>query len=424
MAEDPLSILCVEPRFPGRLGAVADWLVRRRGYRCYFYCQGADDQSLWPASTGNGLEVQSFNVGGIARDGRVDWTRSLERGLCYAYGLWEALINRRPWPLDLILGRTDGLGSTLFLNTIFPGIPIVNRFDYYLHPHSHDVAAEADSSTPQEYFLWRRSANTMDLLDFENGVIPWSPTEWQKSLFPSDYRSDIHALFDGVNISGFGDEPQRIPSSRYIGNRPIPDDVKVVTYVSRELERTRGFERFAHLAKEVLSQRDDVLFVAVGSPTVTRTFDIQWFESNFANHVLQSEGLHQSDRFWCLGQVPPVQVRQILLASDLHVYPSRPYITSRSLVEAMGAGCTILGWDSDPVREFLTDGKNAILVSPDEPEKATKAALKVLSSPEKFTKIAKAAAKDAREKFSQDACIPKLARFFDSVVAKAGGPHR
>jgi hypothetical protein len=31
MAEDPLHLLCVEPRFPGRLGAVADWLVRKRG---------------------------------------------------------------------------------------------------------------------------------------------------------------------------------------------------------------------------------------------------------------------------------------------------------------------------------------------------------------------------------------------------------
>jgi hypothetical protein len=33
MAQDPLTLLCVEPRFPGWLGAVADGLARR-GYRC------------------------------------------------------------------------------------------------------------------------------------------------------------------------------------------------------------------------------------------------------------------------------------------------------------------------------------------------------------------------------------------------------
>jgi hypothetical protein len=33
MVQDPLSLLCIEPHFSGRLGAVADWLVRKRGYR-------------------------------------------------------------------------------------------------------------------------------------------------------------------------------------------------------------------------------------------------------------------------------------------------------------------------------------------------------------------------------------------------------
>ena len=28
MAQDPLHVLWVEPNFPGRLGAVADWLVQ------------------------------------------------------------------------------------------------------------------------------------------------------------------------------------------------------------------------------------------------------------------------------------------------------------------------------------------------------------------------------------------------------------
>ncbi len=57
MAQDPLSLLCVEPHFPGRLGAIADWLVRRRGYRVHFYCHQADPPELWPESVGRGLEL-------------------------------------------------------------------------------------------------------------------------------------------------------------------------------------------------------------------------------------------------------------------------------------------------------------------------------------------------------------------------------
>jgi hypothetical protein len=92
MAQDPLSLLCVEPRFPGRLSAIADWLVRKRGYRCQSHCASANlDRNFWPASGGRGLEVIQFNVGGVVREHTVPWTRDLERGLCYAYGCYEVL---------------------------------------------------------------------------------------------------------------------------------------------------------------------------------------------------------------------------------------------------------------------------------------------------------------------------------------------
>src|SRR5207244_3515800 len=114
MAEAPLHLLCIEPTFPGRLGAVADWLVRRRGYRCRFYCRTAAPAAFWPEAAGKGLDVVTFPVGGVAVEPSVSWTRVLERGLCYAYGCWEVLEARRPRPIDLVLGRSAGLGSTLF----------------------------------------------------------------------------------------------------------------------------------------------------------------------------------------------------------------------------------------------------------------------------------------------------------------------
>ncbi|HEV3256787.1 MAG TPA: hypothetical protein VG013_07910 [Gemmataceae bacterium] len=114
MAQDPLSLLCIEPRFPGRLGAVADWLVRRRGYRCQFYCHHIAPREHWPEATGKGLDVVQFNVGGVAKEAAVSWTRTLERGLCYGYGCWEVIEARRLKGIDLILGHSAGLGSTLF----------------------------------------------------------------------------------------------------------------------------------------------------------------------------------------------------------------------------------------------------------------------------------------------------------------------
>src|SRR5579884_121006 len=89
MAGAPLSLVCIEPRFPGRLGPVADWLVRYRGYRCRFYCHRMDAPGTWPPSLGRGLELVRCAVGGVAREPAVSWTQCFERGLCYAYAFWE-----------------------------------------------------------------------------------------------------------------------------------------------------------------------------------------------------------------------------------------------------------------------------------------------------------------------------------------------
>src|ERR1700704_167102 len=113
MPQDPLNLLCIEPRFPGRLGGVADWLVRRRGYRCFFYCNHAATKEFWPSSVGKGMEVFAFNVGGVAREPAVAWQRSIERSFCYSFGCWEVLESRRPRPIDVVLGRSDGLGLSL-----------------------------------------------------------------------------------------------------------------------------------------------------------------------------------------------------------------------------------------------------------------------------------------------------------------------
>ena len=153
MAQEPLHVLWVEPHFPGRLGAVADWLVRHRGYRCWFYCHTADPREHWPASVGQGLEVQSFGVGGVAREQAVSWSRTLERSLCYSYGCWEVLETRRPRPIDLIVGRSTGLGSTLFAPVYAPAPPRVNLFDYYFHPRRNDLADEISGDAPPDYFI-------------------------------------------------------------------------------------------------------------------------------------------------------------------------------------------------------------------------------------------------------------------------------
>src|SRR5262249_58923370 len=136
---------------------VAGWLVRRRGYRASFYCHTLEPRAGWPPSVDQGLDVQVFGVGGIALEPAVSWSRALERSLCYAYGCWEVLEQKRPRSIDLIVGRSAGLGSSLFAPVYWPGAPLVNYLDYYCNAHRHDLAQETGPEGPLAYFPLRRS---------------------------------------------------------------------------------------------------------------------------------------------------------------------------------------------------------------------------------------------------------------------------
>jgi glycosyltransferase involved in cell wall biosynthesis len=415
MAEDPLHLLCIEPRFPGRLGPVADWLVRRRGYRCHFYCHTAEPRERWPESAGRGLEVVPFNIGGVARAAAVPWTRQLERGLCYAYGCWEVLEARRPRQVDLVLGRSAGLGSTLFAPVYRPGVPVVQLFDYFYHPHRHDLADEAGPGTPPAYFHWRRAANAMTLVELENGVTPWAPTAWQRDLFPPEYREDFLVLYDGVDTRRFARGPA---AGRSVAGRAIPDNARVVSFVASCLDRLRGFDRFLALANELVRALPDVVVVVAGSPQVDRGLDVEFYGQDYPAHLLQQTPTADRERFWFLGSVTRSVVAELLAASDLHVYPSRSYGVSRSLGEAMAAGCVVLAWDSEPVREFLAHGGAGLLASPADPASAVQIARAVLADPAGHRPLGEASARRVRACYAQDVVLPALARAFDRLAER------
>lgn len=414
MPQDPLQLLCIEPRFPGRLGGVADWLVRKRGFRCQFYCNSAEPPEHWPASVGKGLELVHFNVGGVAREQAVAWTRNLERGLCYAYGCYEILDARRPREVDLVLGRSTGLGSTLFVPAALPGVPIVNLFDYYLHPHANDLAEEMASASA-DYFHWRRAANAMDLLDLENGVKAWVPTQWQRALYPAEYHADFLVLHDGVDVEPIAKNDRQ---QRVVAGRPIPADMRVVTFVARYLDRLRGFERFVSLANRLMRRRADVLCIVVGAPLVRRGLDVEFYNRDYRAFVLEREPLHDPTRMWFLEAASPAVVVEVLAASDLHVYPSRPYPVARSLLDAMAHGCVVLAWDSEPVREFITHEQNGLLVAADDSQTQEALAFAVLDDPAAYRPQGDAAAAHIRERYARDVVLPQLAGFLNETAAR------
>jgi glycosyltransferase involved in cell wall biosynthesis len=423
MAQDPLHVLWVEPSFPGRLGAVADWLVRRRGYRSTFYCHTLDARESWPASVGDGLDVQVFGVGGVARESAVTWSRALERSLCYAYGCWEVLDQRRPRTIDVIVGRSAGLGSSLFAPVYWPAAPVVNFLDYYYHAHRNDLADEAGPETSPAYFHWRRSMAAIELLDLEQTTLGWTPTEWQRGLFPAEYRDAMLVLHDGVDTRRFARSAwhARRTGPRSIAGRAIPDATRIVSFVARSLDRLRGLDRFLTAADAVLRARPDAMIVVVGDPIVRRGLDVAFHNKDYSAHLVSRRPPADPSRLWFLGASTPSTVAEVLAASDLHVAPGRVYPVARSLLEAMSAGCVVVASDTEPHRQVIAPGETGLLVDARDADALSGRILSVLDDPAGYRPLGDAAAALVRERYSQDACLPLLAERLNALAAAKGG---
>jgi glycosyltransferase involved in cell wall biosynthesis len=325
--------------------------------------------------------------------------------------------SRRPRPLDVVLGRSDGLGSSLFAPVYAPRIPVVQLFDYYYHARRNDLADEMPAETPAAYYHWRRSANAIDLLDLENGVLPWAPTAWQRDLYPAEYRDDFLVLHDGVDARSFRPRTEKI---RTIAGRTIPEDAKVITFVARSVDRLRGFDRFLKLANLLSRARTDVLAVVVGDLKVIRALDVVYHGRNYREDALQADPPPDPSRIWFTGVVTQTNLAAILARSDLHVYSSRPYPASRSLLQAMASGCVVLASDDPPAQEILEPQVNGLLARPDDPDEWFRLASEVLRDPAGHAVLGLKARETVLAQFDQDVTLPRLAERLNQLAGLGG----
>jgi glycosyltransferase involved in cell wall biosynthesis len=398
-----MHILFVHQNFPAQFGHIAAYLVRRQGYRCSFVSQQ-------PAGNVGGIECIRYDLKGGATEQTHYCSRSFENAIWHSHALYDALAARPDIKPDLVVAHS-GFLSTVFLRELYD-CPVVNYFEYYYRTVGADMDYRPDFPYPAINRLRAHARNANILLDLENCDAGYSPTRWQRSLFPPTYRDKIRVIFDGIDTNVW--RPQHgLP--RHVGNWTVPDGMRVVTYVSRGMESIRGFDIFMKVAKLLCERRKDVVFFVVGEDRVCYGGDLEFTGARSFKEWVLSRDQYDLSRFVFTGLMPTSSLAQLLAFTDLHIYLTVPFVLSWSLMDALACGATVLASDTAPVREMITHEHNGLLANFFDIEGLADAAGRVLDNPPEFRPLGQAGVKMIHERYSLDVCLPRMLALYEDA---------
>jgi glycosyltransferase involved in cell wall biosynthesis len=448
-----MHVLFIHRIFPAQFGHIARHLAQHEGIQCsYVY----EEVGTPPGMSGNVRYVPDFPAGtqlGVVTpaspspnffqfnlaaptprtesqptDQHVDGIRlfsyppvqsetALNSFIARGHAVYQLLKTHPEVQPDLVVG--PGLyASALFLPDLY-ACPVINYFDYLYCPGQSHLGFRPEFPPSELELCTARGLNALGLIDLENCTAGYSPTAWQRSLFPLKYQSKIQVIFDGIDREFW----YRRSVPRRIGNSPpIPLQTRLVTYVARGLESIRGFDIFMKVAKRICDVRSDVLFVVVGSEDFYHGPDLRHIrEKSFLQQVLNQDSYDLS-RFLFTGRVPSSQLVEILSLSDLHVYLTVPFIPSWSLLNAMACGCMLLASNTAPVQEFIQHEHNGLLADFFDVDGLTEQALRVLDEPESYRPLAEAGVRLIDEKYSLARTVPQMLNLYHRVLGERSTP--
>lgn len=391
----PRQILFVHPNFPAQFGPALSRLSQRGDLECVF-------ATRHPGESMPGVRCIPYDPRGGATRATHYCSRTFENAIWHTHAVYEACRRARGLAPDLIVGHS-GFGTTLFLRELYD-CPILGFFEYFYHPHANDMDFRPEFPARPIDHLRVRARNATLLLDLHECDAGYTPTRWQHSLLPAEYRDQVSIVHDGID-TGFW---RRREGAREIAGEAVAPGTHIVTFCARGLEAMRGFDVFVRVAERIARALPDVLFVVVGEDRVHYGNDERFTGGrSFRDWVLERER-PDLERFRFLGRVPPDTLAEIFSVSDLHLYPSVPFVLSWSLLDAMACECVVLAADVAPVREVVTHEETGLLVDFFDEDEMASRALEVLSDPERFRPLGRAAREAILRERSLDAVYPQL----------------
>jgi glycosyltransferase involved in cell wall biosynthesis len=404
------NILFIHQNYPGQYRRLSNHLLTQPDFKV-----AAIGQKHAPGLPGVMMANYNFDT----PQGKSDnpFMRELDNALFNGKGALEglALLRKNGFEPDIVFAH-PAWGESIFLKDALPRVPLIHFCEFFYRYEGADCCFDPEfplGSSDTETRMRVRQRNALHLLNINACDLGISPTRWQKSVFPEEYLPKIRVLHEGIDVETLAPPPR--PELKLPDGRVLTPDDEVITYVSRNLEPYRGFHIFMRAAAEIQRRRPKAHVVFAGGDDVSYGRRLPppetWRERMLKEVTIDPARTH------FLGVVPYATYKSILHVSSAHVYLTYPFVLSWSMLEAMAAGCLLIGSDTAPVREVISDGKNGLLVDFFSVKGIADRVDEVLCHPDRMAAIRKAAREHVAHRYDvRDAIAAYRALIHEFVV--------
>jgi glycosyltransferase involved in cell wall biosynthesis len=268
-------------------------------------------------------------------------------------------LKREGFTPDVVVGHT-GWGEVLFVKDVWPSVPLLGYFEFFYRVVGSDLDFDPEFPPGADDPIRIRMRNTTNLLTLQAADWGHTPTQWQRDQYPAIHHPKISVIHEGIDTGQARPDPMaRLWLS---GGVALSCGDEVLTYSARNLEPYRGFHVFMRALPRVLRERPNARVVIVGGDDVSYGRKPRQTATWREQMLSELRGQLDLGRVHFVGWLPYDQYLAVLQVSAVHVYLTYPFVLSWSLLEAMAAGCLVIGSRTPPVEEAMTDGENGYLV--------------------------------------------------------------
>jgi len=403
-----MKILFLHPNFPAQFRHLATVLGRDK-QNTVVYATSRAEGSI------PGVNKAIYEKSRTARPETHHYVRPLENAVLEGQGVYRVAQNLkdRGFYPDVIYGHS-GWGPTLFMKDAFPKATLICYFEWYYNAYGSDASFDPSDPINADDEARIRTKNAPILLDLASCDRGLSPTEWQRSQFPSEFQSKIKVHHDGIDTTYFKPKAgAKLKLPRI--NLDLTEAKEIVTYVARGMEPYRGFPQLIEAISLLQKQRPQCHFVIVGKDRVAYGKNLPdgktYKEAMLKKFSLDLSRVHFTDL------LPYGEYLQILQASSAHIYLTRPFVLSWSMLEALSTGCLIVASDTAPVKEVIQDNINGLLVDFFSPQQVCDRVIEALDSPVKMADIRTQARETILAKYDLGKLLPQHLQWVKDSVS-------